>query len=90
MIPNQGIQHGPNVQRLIAHNRTIYVAAANHVMPTRLVGDAIGRLKQMPENPYGDDDEAIAAALLRGIQVWESMFAFGLVKEEFGDTGDDD
>lgn len=40
---------------------------------TEFVEAAIAVVKTAPDNPYGDDDEAIAAAILKGIEEREAQ-----------------
>lgn len=63
-------QHGPNVQRLIDLPLTARAAARNEMTPEQFVMDNVAKVKLMRGNPYGDDDEAIAVGLMRGIEFW--------------------
>lgn len=65
--------HGPNmadlvVNRLLALIETGWSVADASAEATRWAQDAIVAAKVAPNNPFGDDDEAIAAAILAKIR----------------------
>jgi hypothetical protein len=66
-----GTAYGPNVQALIDLPLTGSAAARHDMTADQFVMWNIAMVKRMPGNPYGNDDEAIAVGLMRGIEFWE-------------------
>jgi hypothetical protein len=67
-----GMKQGPNVRKLIVHKMSLLMIPPGSKEPARdataWVEQAIAVVKTAPDNPYGDDDEAIAGAILEGIE----------------------
>lgn len=59
---------GLGVEALMNHGKFASIAAE----ASDWVQKAIAVMKTAPDNPYGDDDEAIAGALLKGIEERET------------------
>jgi hypothetical protein len=68
---------GPNMADLAAHRLMVLIGSGLTMADaspeaTRWAQDEIVKAKTAPDNPFGDDDEAIAAALLARIQTGEA------------------
>ena len=61
-------------------NRDKFSATAHQA--AAWVQAAIATMKTAPDNPYGDDDEAIAGAILEGIDEREKEMTNGKVSKE--------